>query len=105
MMLTGRAESGATNEYANRFAEHTAAAFYRVTQGLTVSSIGLGSYLGNMDEQTDRGYTDATKAALRGGINFLDTSLNYRNQRSELSLGKAIRDLTAAGELRREEFL
>jgi aryl-alcohol dehydrogenase-like predicted oxidoreductase len=103
-MLKGRAESGATNEFTNRFQGQKSNAFYGPAQGLTVSSVGLGSYLGDLDERTDQGYIDATLAAVRGGINFIDTSLNYRNQRSELSIGKAIAQLISAGELHREEF-
>lgn len=69
-------------------------------QGLRLSSIGLGSYLGNMDEATDDGYIRSTLAALQGGINCIDTSLNYRNQSSERNIGAA---LGQAG-LRRDEF-
>lgn len=104
-MLPGHAEPDATTEFANRFAEQRAAGFYRHAQGLSVSSIGIGSYLGDLDDKTDRGYTEATAAAIRGGINFIDTSLNYRNQKSELSIGKAIAGLVAAGALRRTEFV
>jgi aryl-alcohol dehydrogenase-like predicted oxidoreductase len=65
----------------------------------------MGTYLGNLDEATDQAYTEAAMAALRGGINFIDTSLNYRHQRSERSLGNAFRKLMAAGELQRDEFV
>src|SRR3954452_4715474 len=98
-MLTEKAESGATKEFTKRFPEQKSAGFYRSAQGLAVSSIGLGSYLGDMDERTDRGYTQAVVAAVQGGINFIDTSLNYRNQRSDLSIGEAIRQLTGKGAL------
>ena len=65
----------------------------------------MGTYLGNLDEATDQAYTEAAVTALRGGINFLDTSLNYRHQRSERSLGAAFGQLTRAGELLRDEFV
>src|SRR5436305_1264793 len=104
-MLTGHAGSGATKDFTERFPEQKSAEFYRSAQGLEVSSIGLGSYLGDMDERTDRGYTQAVVAAVQGGINFIDTSLNYRNQRSELSIGEAIRQLTSDGTLKRTEFV
>ena len=103
-MLPGHAEQNATYGFANRFAEHLAAGFYRHAQGFTVSSVGIGSYLGDRDDKTDCRYAEATAAAIRGGINFIDTSLNYRNQRSELAIGKAIAELNAAGEVRRAEF-
>jgi aryl-alcohol dehydrogenase-like predicted oxidoreductase len=93
-----------TAGYAARFPQYQETGFYRTAQDLTISSIGLGTYLGDMNEATDRGYTEATMVALRGGINFLDTSLNYRHQRSERALGAAIKSLFEAGELRRDEF-
>jgi aryl-alcohol dehydrogenase-like predicted oxidoreductase len=70
--------------------------FYRTAQGLRVSSIGIGSYLGNMDEATDRGYVASVRAAVRGGINFIDTSLNYRHQASERNIGEALSHSDAA---------
>jgi aryl-alcohol dehydrogenase-like predicted oxidoreductase len=102
---TSCATAEGTARYAARFASFRDAGFYRGAQSLTVSGIGLGSYLGNLDEATDQAYRGAAMAALRGGINVLDTSLNYRHQRSERSLGAAIGELTRAGELARDEFL
>jgi aryl-alcohol dehydrogenase-like predicted oxidoreductase len=66
--------------------------FYRQAQGLRVSSLGIGTYLGAMDQATDQGYRQSVSAALLGGINLVDTSLNYRNQRSEQAVGRALVD-------------
>lgn len=85
-LIPGHATPQGTAAYASRFP----APFYRKAQGLTVSTLGIGSYLGQMDEASDEGYTEAMAAAVAGGINFIDTSLNYRHQRSERSIGKAI---------------
>ncbi len=104
-MLTGHAEPTNTADFADRFPAEKGSEFYRLVQGLQVSSIGIGSYLGDLDQKTDKGYTEAMKTALRGGINFIDTSLNYRNQRSEHAIDTAIRELSAAGELRRGDFV
>lgn len=78
----------ATAAYALRFPEY--AGFYRTAQGLTVSTLGLGTYLGPMDDLTDENYENAVRAAVGSGINFLDTSLNYRHQRSERAVGRAL---------------
>lgn len=102
-MHQGSGSASGTARYAARFAD--ARDFYRSAQGLTVSSIGIGSYLGNLDGVTDAGYQEATMTAIHGGINFIDTSLNYRHQRSELSIGVALRDLFDAGEASREELI
>jgi aryl-alcohol dehydrogenase-like predicted oxidoreductase len=104
-MISGFATLEGTSRFVSRFPAQTAAGFYRDSQGLKVSTIGLGSYLGNMDEATDRGYRESVVEAMRGGLNFLDTSLNYRHQRSELSIGAALGDLLRGGELQRDEFM
>ena len=65
---------------------------YRAAQGMKVSSIGIGTYLGAMDDRTDESYRASVVEALRGGINVIDTSLNYRHQRSEIAIGRALRD-------------
>lgn len=56
-----------------------------------MSSLGIGTYIGQPDEATDIGYTDAILAAVEGGVNFIDTSINYRHQRSERSVGAALK--------------
>src|SRR5262249_41064598 len=72
-----------TRRYIDRFREFFAAGFYRTIFDLRVSTLGIGTYLGQPDEITDRKYTDAVLAAVEGGINFIDTAINYRHQRSE----------------------
>jgi aryl-alcohol dehydrogenase-like predicted oxidoreductase len=102
-MLKGRATAEGTASYASRFPNLTGN--YRPFLRLSVSSIGIGTYLGEPDEETDRAYDDALKAALRGGINLIDTAVNYRFQRAERTIGKALGELVAAGEIRREEIV
>jgi aryl-alcohol dehydrogenase-like predicted oxidoreductase len=87
-MKSGFATPEGTARFADRFPAFQD--FFRGAQGLTVSSLGLGTYLGNPDEATDRAYTDAARAAFASGINFFDTAINYRNQRSERALGGAL---------------
>ncbi len=99
----------ATPEGTARFAAPRTAArgrgFYRPFDNLQVSSLGLGTYLGNPDDATDAAYRDAVIAAVRGGINFLDTAINYRHQRSERSIGGALAKLFGAGEARLDELV
>lgn len=64
--------------------------FYRLAQGMRLSSLGIGTYLGNADDETDRGYEAAIRASIEGGINVIDTSRNYRGERSEKAVGRAI---------------
>jgi len=59
----------------------------------TVSSVGIGTYLGAMDDATDRSYTDALIAAGENGINLFDCAINYRHERSERNIGAALKHL------------
>ncbi len=91
------ATSDGTARYGDRFAAFRDAAFYRTVRptdlALEVSSLGIGTYLGAEDDATDRAYTDALIAAGEGGINFFDSAINYRNQRSERCIGAALRQM------------
>jgi aryl-alcohol dehydrogenase-like predicted oxidoreductase len=64
--------------------------FYRLAQGMRLSSLGIGTYLGPMDAATDANYEAAIRAAIAGGINVIDTARNYRGERSEQAIGRAI---------------
>lgn len=96
-LAPGFATSEGTRRFSSRFPELAAAGNFRERQGLTLSSIGIGTYLGEADAGTDRDYRDAITAAVWGGINFIDTAINYRMQRSERSVGAALRNLFTAG--------
>jgi len=63
---------------------------YRDYGGARISSVGLGTYLGDADETTDEDYVDALTAAFENGCNVVDTAINYRHQRSERALGDAL---------------
>lgn len=94
-----------TNGYRQRFAGQLASEHFRQSQGLWLSSIGLGTYLGQPDERTDAAYQQALKRATALGCNVIDTAANYRFQRSERSIGQALAELFADGKLVREEVV
>jgi aryl-alcohol dehydrogenase-like predicted oxidoreductase len=103
--LHGRATPQGTLRYAARFHGSAAPGHFReITGGLVMSSIGIGTYLGEPDEATDRGYTESVTAAVEGGFNVIDTAINYRFQRSERSIGAALKHLALKG-YSREEFV
>jgi aryl-alcohol dehydrogenase-like predicted oxidoreductase len=98
-LLTGRASAEATAAHA---AAHPAApGHWRPAGGLTVSSVGLGTYLGNDDDATDAGYAAALARALELGCNVVDTAANYRYQRSERMVGRTLAALAEAGRVER----
>ncbi|MGN6731829.1 MAG: aldo/keto reductase [Candidatus Binatia bacterium] len=86
-----------TERYRKRFAGIIAPQHFRALQGLWVSSIGVGTYLGNYDEATDAQYHQAVVGAVESGRNVIDTAINYRCQRSERSIGTALKELARKG--------
>ncbi|HLY09424.1 MAG TPA: aldo/keto reductase [Planctomycetota bacterium] len=103
-MISGKATPEGTAAYAKK---HPKAheRHWRPALGLTVSSLGMGTYLGNADPVTDGRYAAAAEKALESGINVLDSAINYRYQRSERNLGAALRKAVAAGTVTREQVL
>ncbi len=99
------ATSQGTQKYAGRFPDLVKAGHYRNFMGLTVSSLGLGTYLGNQNESDDRLYVEAIQAALASGVNLLDSAINYRCMRSERNIGQALRELIKEGKTAREEVV
>jgi len=91
-----------TARYRERFAGVLAGNHFREQNGLWLSSIGLGTYLGNADDETDARYTQAVVRAVESGANVIDTAANYRFQRSERAIGKALRQLKENGFSRNE---
>lgn len=67
--------------------------------------MGLGTYLGLPDDATDFDVYNAAKALiLSGGVNVLDTAINYRCQRAERALGAALRTLIHKHGISRDEI-
>ena len=93
-----------TTRYAQRFAGRAAEGHFREAQRLVLSSLGIGTYLGQPDAKTDEGYAAGAVAAVESGINVMDAAINYRFQRSERSIGAAVRQLAAKG-FEREEIV
>ena len=94
-----------TTRYRDRFAGQAAEGHFRLREGLYLSSIGIGTYLGNADEETDVRYKDAVVRAVQLGANVIDSASNYRFQRSERSIGQALDELTSQHGFSRDELL
>jgi aryl-alcohol dehydrogenase-like predicted oxidoreductase len=100
--MTTFATPEGTKKYAARFAGRAAEGHFREQQGLWLSSLGIGTYLGEPDARTDQSYTEAIVEAVESGVNVIDTAINYRFQRSERSVGAALAELTRRGYAREE---
>jgi len=77
---------------------------FRKFQDLTFSNIGIGTYLGNPDLETDTQQKNAIKQSVLHGVNVIDTAINYRAQKSERTVGKAISELIQEEKIKRSEI-
>lgn len=105
MSHASHATAAGTARYVQRFAGRAARGHFRVRDGLHLSSIGIGTYLGNADETTDALYEDAVVRAVQLGVNVIDSAANYRFQRSERSIGAALKTLETEHGIARDELL
>ena len=103
MTINSCATAQGTSQYRGRFTE-IAANYFRQAQDLWLSSVGIGTYLGQSDEETDRRYAGAVVRAIELGVNVIDSAANYRFQRSERSVGAALDELRKRG-FGREEIV
>ena len=105
-LVEGRATLDGTKRFCKRFAKTHGDHFYReLANGPLVSSLGLGTYLGDCDDKEDARYRTAAGTALEKGVNLVDTAINYRCQRSERAVGEAIRNAIAMRAIKREEVV
>lgn len=87
-------------------ARQATAEFYRPGwDGLSMASIGLGTYLGEPNAATDAGYMAAVRRYWQLGGNLVDSAINYRFQRSERAIGAALQAALAAGDITRDEVV
>ncbi|SEN26203.1 Predicted oxidoreductase [Halorientalis persicus] len=80
----------ATWDYRDRHHERFARTYFRSFGNCVVSSVGVGTYLGDPTDEADENYREAIVEALESGVNVVDTAINYRCQRSERVAGAAI---------------
>lgn len=66
---------------------------YKEFFNLKLSEIGIGTYLGELDEETDRLYYETLREGLQRGINVIDTAINYRYMKSERVIGRVLQEV------------
>jgi len=101
--IPGHATAEGTERYMERFPELDPEHF-RLAQGMTMSSIGIGTYLGAPTPEYDQRYHDSVMLAVGSGCNVIDTAINYRFQRSERAIPGALRELLTKG-FQRDEIV
>jgi aryl-alcohol dehydrogenase-like predicted oxidoreductase len=103
MHIPGHATTEGTARFRDRFAA-TLPGHFRPARGLWLSSIGLGTYLGDPTAAYDSLYRDAATRAVEMGTNVIDSAVNYRHQRSERAVGQALAVLISDDKARRDEL-
>ena len=98
-MIPGFATSTGTKTFSEKFLTGN----YNSFQNLHLSNIGIGTYLGEPDSQTDTIVKDAVKKSILSGVNVIDTAINYRAQKSERSIGAALSELIHENSIKRDE--
>lgn len=101
-MLRGSATPAGTVAYRAALGGVARNGHFREWRGLALSSVGIGTYLGRDDDVTDALYEAAIERALLSGINVIDSAVNYRRQRSERAVGRALAKAVGAGQVARE---
>jgi aryl-alcohol dehydrogenase-like predicted oxidoreductase len=104
MLIPGFATAEGTAHFRDRFAARLPG-HIREAQGLWISSIGIGTYLGEPTDEYDARYRDAIARAVLMGVNVIDSAINYRHQRSERAIAQALAVLLSSGEVRRDEIV
>ena len=67
---------------------------FRSFDNLNLSSLGMGTYLGQITAEDDRDLENAIYESVKSGaMNVIDTAINYRSMKSEKNIGKAIKRL------------
>ena len=78
-MIEGFATKEGTTRFKERNEESVAQGHFRSINDLYLTSVGMGTYLGEPDATTDQMVTNAVKLSVQSGaINVIDTAINYR---------------------------
>ena len=96
----------ATSEGTKKFAQNSGVnqANFKEFEKLSLSNVGIGTYLGDPDARTDDLVANAVKQSITSGINVVDTAINYRSQKAERSVGKAISELIKEEKISRDQI-
>jgi aryl-alcohol dehydrogenase-like predicted oxidoreductase len=87
----------ATTEGTSRYVKYAVSkksrpeSHFRIFDDLSLSSLGMGTYLGDITDYDDEAIENATYESIKSGaMNVIDTAINYRAMKSEKSIGRAL---------------
>jgi len=101
-MIQGFSSSQETAKFANDSKANKLN--FKQIHNLTLSNVGIGTYLGNPDEKTDGQVVNAIKQSILSGVNVIDTAINYRSQKAERAVGQAISELIQDKKINRNQI-
>ncbi len=101
-MISGHATFEGTREFSKN--SGIISENFNEFENLFLSNVGIGTYLGDPDAKTDELVKNAVKQSIQSGINVVDTAINYRSQKAERSVGKAIAELVQEGKINRNQI-
>ncbi len=100
-MLEGYATTNGTKRFKERFNNDK---HFRQVNGLYLTSVGMGTYLGKIDNEDDMKIINAIRLSVSNGlVNVIDSAINYRAQRSERAVRDAINSLINDNIIARDE--
>jgi aryl-alcohol dehydrogenase-like predicted oxidoreductase len=103
--LKGYATPNGTKEFTNYAIQKKSkpAAHFRLFGDLHLSSVGVGTYLGELTKEDDKAVENSLYQSVKSGaVNVIDTAINYRAMRSEKSIGRALSRLVHDGVITRD---
>jgi aryl-alcohol dehydrogenase-like predicted oxidoreductase len=91
-MVEGYATPEGTKKYMQfAVSQGRPAPHFKSFDGLHLSSIGMGTYLGQPTEDDDQAIENAVYQSVKSGaVNVIDTAINYRAMKSEKTIGRAL---------------
>ena len=104
-LLHGYATSAGTKKYVEYAIQRgKPSSHFRIFDALYLSSIGMGTYLGQLTAEDDKAMENAVYESIKSGaVNVIDTAINYRAMKSEKSVGRALLRLEKEGIISRDE--
>lgn len=110
-LISGSASAVGTDRYRRRFPHFAPHYFHHsnsfLAERLWISSLGMGTYLGGIDQDSSAHLLRSLKFAMHNGCNLFDTAHNYRHAQSERDIGAALAAMLNEDEtdFQRDEFV
>jgi aryl-alcohol dehydrogenase-like predicted oxidoreductase len=104
-ILEGNATPDGTRKYSDyAISQGKPRSHFKSFENLHLSSLGMGTYLGQVSKEDDQAVENAVYQSVRSGaINVIDTAINYRAMKSEKSIGRALLRLVNDGIISRDQ--